>query len=124
MNAAALVAVERAKNALKWGEQNWPDGTGPSVIRLRKRDAIQAQVNAGMKSGAVSYYQILKEEFREVACEDDESQLIDELVDVASVAMDWIETIQRRQAARAAQARLTGALSPGGSVVSDAEGAP
>lgn len=100
MNAAALVAQKRAKNALKWGEQNWPNGTGPSERRTRRREAAWAEVDSGVKSGRVTYYQILREEFAELACEADDERVLAELIDVAAVALDWADAVLRRNAAK------------------------
>jgi hypothetical protein len=96
MDAATLTRLRREKNRLKWGEQNWPDGTGPSVERNAARSAAQARVDAGMKAGSVTYFEILQEEFREVACEAEEHELLAELIDVAAVAQDWADSLLRR----------------------------
>ncbi len=96
MTAELLTRLRREKNRLKWGEQNWPDGTGPTERRKRKRDAAQKETDAGMRNGTVTYFQILREEVAEVACEDDEAKLLAELIDVAAVAQDWADLILRR----------------------------
>lgn len=96
MNAELLVRLRREKNRLKWGEQNWPDGTGPTHERLLERTRARERVDAGLKSGAVTYFEILREEFLEVACEEKPELVLAELIDVAAVAQDWIDAILRR----------------------------
>lgn len=96
MNAEMLTRLRREKNRLKWGEQNWPDGTGPTLERKAARVAAQARVDAQRKAGALTWLDILQEEFREVGCERDELELLDELIDVAAVAQDWVDSILRR----------------------------
>lgn len=98
IDAASLVRLKREKNRLKWGEQNWPDGTGPTTERIARRAAAQARVDAGMKAGTVTYRDILAEEVFEVDCEEAPELVLAELVDVASVAMDWIDSILCRTA--------------------------
>jgi len=100
MNAAELTSARRAKNLLKWGEQNWPDGTSRTTVRIAARAAAQARTNAGMKDGTVTYFDILQEEFHEAACEVDEAKLLAELIDIAAVAQDWGDSILRRVNAR------------------------
>ncbi len=72
-----------------------------AITRFQSDCAAKRIVEDRAKSGLLTYLAILDEEVCEAAAQTDEDKLIAELVDVASVAMDWIETIQRRQAARA-----------------------
>ena len=103
MNSAELTRDRRAKNLLKWSEQNHPDGTRRSAARIAQRAAAQALTDACLKNGTVTYIDILHEEFAEVACETDEAKLLAELIDVAAVAQDWADSILRRVRARAAK---------------------
>lgn len=100
MDAMYLTALRRHKNRLKWGQQDWPAGTGPTHERLAARDAAQARTDGGMKSGSVTYLDILNEEVLEAACEADEEKLLAELIDVAAVAQDFADSILRRAEAR------------------------
>lgn len=101
MSADELTRDKRAKNLLKWGEQNHPDGTRRTAERTAARAAAQARTDAGMKNGTVTYLDILQEEVAEAACETDEAKLLGELIDVAAVAQDWADSILRRVRARA-----------------------
>lgn len=105
MNAETLVRLRREKNRLKWGEQNWPDGTGPTRERLLECTRARERVDAGMKSGAVTYLDILREEFLEAACEEKPEMVLAELLDVAAVTQDWIDAILRRAPSRPARLR-------------------
>ncbi len=96
MDAESLTRARRAKNLLKWGEQNWPDGTRRTIERLAERKAAQARTDAGMKDGSATYLDILQEEVAEVSCETDEAKLLAELIDVAAVTLDWADSLLRR----------------------------
>jgi len=91
------VAAERNAQDEKWGQQNHPDGTGgeyravmAEMARLRCQDAARA--------GAVGWMHILDEEVGEAFAETDSAKLRAELVQVAAVAVAWVEAIDRRQA--------------------------
>ena len=89
------IAAERARQDAKWGEQNHPDGTGNAgdahVARLAKSWCDNAA-----KRGALTYRHILDEEVQEAFAESDPAKLRAELVQVAAVAVAWIECIDRR----------------------------
>lgn len=99
----AEVARERQRQDAKWGEQNHPDGTGPDV-RLRwgaDTYAGAAQVcrklcQSAAADGANTFAGILLEEVFEGLAESDPKALRTELVQVAAVAVAWIEAIDRR----------------------------
>ena len=112
--AAADVALERARQNLKWGEQNHPDGTGPQTLPLHEAVrgpgsvegdkhyafglalmAKQATDHAA-RAGTVTWRDILLEEVLEAFAEDDLTKLRTELVQVAAVAEQWAEAIDRR----------------------------
>ncbi|WP_187138379.1 hypothetical protein [Cellulomonas timonensis] len=92
----AELAVERGRQYAKHGNQaHLPDGTGGS----------QAQALAGMArsdcqtaaaAGAVTFAHILAEEVAEALAEDTAAELRAELVQVAAVAVQWIEAIDAR----------------------------
>ena len=93
----------------KWGLQNHKDGTGP----LRPSPMIWgdlADVNYGEFANAAikrterdfdrgqgSWEHILTEEVFEAYAEEDEDALRAELVQVAAVAVSWINAIDRRK---------------------------
>jgi len=89
------VAVERLNQNAKWGEQNHPDGTGwlcgpdPGLAKKRYEDAKAART--------LTWLEILDEEFAEALAEKDQGRLREELIQVAAVAVAWVECIDRRK---------------------------
>lgn len=107
------VAAERARQDKKWGEQNHPSGTGAEVEVLRplayqhgygintspaKNLAAAAKLSTddAAKRGRVTFADILLEEVFEALAEDPNSTALrTELVQVAAVATQWVEAIDR-----------------------------
>ena len=101
------VFEERGRQDARWGEQNHPDGTGPDVdheapgnfyfagegLELA-RDLIDAHV----EDGDLAWIDILDEEYWEVAGEGDTQKLRTELIQLAAVAVAWVQAIDRRGA--------------------------
>lgn len=100
------IRTERRAQEAKWGEQNHPDGTTRGVFwpGLFRHDMAHSatiaklQVDHEAKHGESTYAGILLEEVFESLCEDDPLTLRAELVQVAAVAVQWIEAIDRREA--------------------------
>lgn len=95
------VLAERARQDVKWGEQDHPDGTGPGLIvfgdgagSLEKR--ARWRTDTAARYGRLTYEQILTEEWAEAVAQDDPVKLRAELVQVAAVAIAWVEAIDRR----------------------------
>lgn len=105
------LAGEMARNDLKWGEQNHPNGTGGHSTPLdgdrllagfldarslaeilRERTDIRF---AGGADRPGTWTDILLEEVFEALAEDDSRALATELLQVAAVALQWIEAIAR-----------------------------
>lgn len=106
------VRMERHRQDAKWGEANHPDGTGamcirdgrpvadPIILEVR-RERAQADRQAcdeAACAGRLTWRHILREEVSEACAEDDPAKLRAELVQVAAVAVKWIEAIDRREA--------------------------
>ncbi|WP_417220536.1 hypothetical protein [Arthrobacter sp.] len=101
---------ERQRQDAKWGEQNHPDGTGPARLPLHpitgdaRYDAIElaelaTQVTDRRASrGECAWKDILLEEVFEALAESDPAALRTELIQVAAVAAQWAEAIDRRNA--------------------------
>lgn len=94
---------ERARQDEKWGEQNHSDGTAANIPwPLFVGDATAAARRAKQraderaKTGTVTFRDILTEEVAEAYAESDPAKLRAELVQVAAVAVQWIEAIDRR----------------------------
>ena len=115
------VNAERVRQDAKWGEQNHPDGTGPDVTvwiesvtptpnepRRKTSHAFRAaDLAEGMRArckrapeeGGDTYERILTEEWAEALAESDPARLREELIQVAAVAVAWVEAIDRRGSA-------------------------
>lgn len=98
----AEVSAERERQNAKWGEQNHPDGTGPNLIcrpALRSyewlRDLATAHTDERAAEHRVTFADILLEEVFEALAEDDPAKLRTELIQVAAVATQWVEAIER-----------------------------
>jgi malonyl CoA-acyl carrier protein transacylase len=89
------VMQERARQDAKWGEQNHPDGTGGQFFKYVAKITREA-CDAQSASGQITWRHILDEEAAEVCAETDPAKLREELVQVAAVAVAWIEAIDRR----------------------------
>ncbi len=103
----AHVLDELRRQDVKWGEQNHSDGTGPDI---RWQPGIQSTATAAVLAdefrrrcqanspGEDTWRDILLEEVAEALAENDPAKLRAELVQVAAVAVQWIEAIDRRRA--------------------------
>lgn len=114
------VAAERERQNAKWGEQNHPNGTGPQATPLRgilfdgpvipengcKKYALglsylaKGSTDAAAAAGAVTFADILLEEVFEALAEEDPAKLRTELIQVAAVATQWVESIDRAEASK------------------------
>lgn len=99
------IELERDAQDAKWGEQNWPDGTGPSIpwplfVGNGTAAANRARelCNRRAKDGTVTFRDILTEEVAEGYAESDAAKLRAELIQIAAVACAWAEAIDRRTA--------------------------
>lgn len=106
------VADERARQNSKWGQQNHPDGTGAASHPLYGRGVVgewsPASVLAevftertnerasGNGDRPLTWADILLEEVFEALAEHDTAPLRTELIQIAAVATQWAEAIDRR----------------------------
>ena len=96
------VLAERIQQDEKWGEQNHRDGTSADRVWAFTGPAAYVADCARMNTeqlaseGYVTWLDIALEEFAEVAAESDPQRLRAELLQVAAVAVAWIEAIDRR----------------------------
>lgn len=111
------VGDERTRQDAKWGEQNHPDGTGPDTQPLDAMwwgfpdpsgpfeentakalaEAATATTDRHATHGVVTFADILLEEVFEALAESDLAKLRIELIQVAAVATQWAEAIDRRE---------------------------
>lgn len=102
------VLQERERQDAKWGVQNHPSFSSavagwPVMNRARyygidTDDELRGACEGAFKLGKGSYAHIFLEEAAEAICAPDEQSLRAELVQVAAVAIAWIESIDRRAA--------------------------
>jgi len=96
-NVLVDVYAERAKQDDRWGEQNHPDGTNLTEDEWRA-NRVKALNDFYVDSGTLTWRDILLEEVYEAFAESDLDRLREELVQVAAVAVCWVESIDRRRA--------------------------
>lgn len=89
------VLDERLRQHEKWGQQDHPDGTGqyPEVTAAM---AATLATEAAAEGGYLDWLHILREEVAEAFAETEPAGLRCELVQVAAVAVAWVEALDRR----------------------------
>lgn len=94
----AEVQAERARQDIVWGEQNHPDGTGVAAYEGADQRAriARASCQAAAAQQHVTWRHILTEEVAEAFAEDDPAKLREELIQIAAVAVQWAQAIDRR----------------------------
>ena len=102
------VLTERRRQDARWGEQNFPDGTGPRrvepcagfpITNWALADAARLHCERMASATTITWADIFREEAREVhAAEPNSDELRAELIQVAAVAVAWVEAIDRRWA--------------------------
>ncbi len=95
MSVLIEVDDERRRQHEIWGEQNHSDGTGdPRFAHMAEMAKLACDMET--QNGSVTWHHILTEEVLEAFAERDSEKLRAELVQVAAVAVSWIEAIDRR----------------------------
>ena len=94
----AEVIQERQRQHAKWGEQNLESFELSQPLysqreKLRARRHWNDEHNSDGKP--LTFKAILEEEFLEVICERDPARLRAELLQVAAVAIQWVEKLDR-----------------------------
>lgn len=94
---------ERSRQVAQFGEQHWPDGTAPGLGAWGRYGAWEDQANEARSAtqraaakDSLTWRHILTEEVYEAFAENDPAKLRAELIQVAAVAVAWIEAIDRR----------------------------
>lgn len=92
---AQEVLAEVDRQFEMWGEQNHPDGT--ALADDEKLADMVKQLNAEfVRTGNLTWRDILWEEVREAFAEEDREPLREELLQVAAVALSWVNALDRR----------------------------
>lgn len=89
------VQAERGRQDAEWGEQNHRDGTG-NKSQQERAEFARRWCKSAFESGYGTWADVLGEEVAEAVAERDPAKLRAELVQVAAVAVAWIEAIDRR----------------------------
>ena len=89
------ILAERVAQLTKWGVQHHPDGTGGPVFAAESNE-MRARCQYLADHGGTHWRAILLEEIYEAFAEDNPDLLRAELVQVAAVAVAWIEDIDTR----------------------------
>jgi hypothetical protein len=110
MWVVADVVLERRRQRQRWGQQDLLDGTGNYVhdpkadavvreaqlrFREKERGAAQLACDALHREARLTYLDILREVFLEIAAEENPARLKRELVQLAAVAVQWVEKLNR-----------------------------
>ena len=100
--ALAHAVAERMRQHIKWGEQNWPDFppglAGPSVNHyygLPSEEDAKAACQGHFARREGTYGDILLEEVAEAFSAPTPPLLRGELIQVAAVALAWVEKLDR-----------------------------
>jgi len=88
------IAGERDRQDAKWGLQHHDDGTDEGFGFVA--DVMRRRCELAASRGQVTWRHILLEEVYESFAERDTARLRAELVQVAAVAVNWIEDIDSR----------------------------
>jgi hypothetical protein len=88
------VEAERMRQNELWGQQDLPSGTGGTHWSERVRHA-QEMCELARKRGMMTHRHVLLEEVYEAFAEVDPVRLRAELIQVAAVAVKWIEQLDR-----------------------------
>lgn len=78
---------------------DYPDGTRNGGANLVQREQAKNSCDRAAREDRCTFAHVLAEEFWEAMCEEDRDRLRAELVQVAAVALQWIENIDRAPAA-------------------------
>ena len=95
LRAVLDVHAERTRQHTLHGEQTLADGTAEAWDQV-EADAARLRCDRATLAGSVTWRHVLEEEVAEAFAEADPVALRAELVQVAAVAVQWIEALDRR----------------------------
>ncbi len=90
------IAMERSAQDEKWGIQNHPNGTSDDVRLICEAQAAKRRCSELAARGHLDWKSILSEEVAEAFATGNDNDLRTELLQVAAVAIAWIECVERR----------------------------
>lgn len=89
------VAAERARQRQLWGEQTLDNGTAVEAWDEIERDDARRRCDRATLAGRLTWRLVLEEEVAEVLAEADPAALRVELLQLAAVAVQWVEALDR-----------------------------
>lgn len=89
--------AEEVRQNEQWGQQDHPDGTGPTDNHINNRLRAQSRTYFAFRKGEGTWRHILEEEVAEAIAESDPEKLKAELIQVAAVCQQWVRAINRRE---------------------------
>lgn len=92
------VVAERWRQLKQWGHQTLPDGTGAKGTEMRANLA-RSRCQKAAEDGTCTWEHVLSEEVFEAFAEAEYEPLRKELVEVATVALAWVEDLDNRNPA-------------------------
>lgn len=100
-NVFADILAECERQEALWGEQNHPSTGGSLPASWREQYGVDAEKWKSINAERVHYGElgwdgILLEEVLEALAESDPKRIREELVQVAAVAVNWLECLDRR----------------------------
>lgn len=96
LNVLLEVALERTSQDAKWGEQNHDSGCGEKAYGYM-RDCYREIYETSAVLGRVTWADVMLEEVYEALSEEDPKKLRAELLQVAAVAVAWVECLDRKR---------------------------
>jgi hypothetical protein len=96
LSIAEEILSEVDRQVDQWGEQNHPDGTGIAEDAARA-ERVKVMNDYFVSTKQLTWRDILLEEVYEAFAETDSDRLREELIQVAAVALSWVDAIDRRK---------------------------
>ena len=97
-NAFAAICREMCDQDIRFGSQNWPDGTGICPADNKTADRVRRECDLLLRSGQGSWRALVAEEVAEAFAESDPDRLMLELIQVGGLVMQWVEALLLRRA--------------------------
>lgn len=101
------VRKERARQFTQYGVNKWEDGTGPKTAWLLPLSSVSAEEAESVlradyeefeeEVGEITWVHLVREEIAEAFQENDPDRLEAELLQVAALAVAWVEDIRSRK---------------------------
>ena len=95
VDVLAEVGTERARQDAKWGWQDHPDGCHANY--MSKAEELKALATEQAMQNNITWNTILQEEVFEALSTEDPDILRGELIQVAAVAVAWVEALDLRR---------------------------